>query len=513
MEQSLSPKIIVSNKSALKSLYGDDLRVIEEALNELVESDQGKGIQTQVIYLDDTNQMEKLNAPPVADPTSDRQNKDAVDGVFEALMPDYLMILGGVDIIPHQKLDNPVFADPDPDVPSDLPYACDTPYSKEISDFIGPTRVVGRLPGITGRGDASDLTTAIKEACSIQSQPRDRYLDYFSVSAEVWRGSTTQSLSHIFGNSSNLMLSPPSGPNWTNNQLAALTHFVNCHGADSAPTWYGQSGYAYPEAVKAAQITGKITAGAVAAAECCYGAQLYDPSIVNGQISICNTYLENRACAFCGSTNIAYGPADGQGEADLITQYFLIVVLTGESIGRAMLESRQRYIREHSPLHPVDLKTLAQFVLLGDPSCAPVEVPEMPKAMAVPHVEELRMRVGKRRSDRVRLAAQGIALVDSVGFSAKRVELTLSDTVSDAINAFIETTGLVNTRRDSFQVTGGKSFQAMQAKAIGQEIFHLTYGELKSEPAEAPAEIPAAAIIIVKERAGNIVSTEVVYRK
>jgi len=167
-------------------------------------------------------------------------------------------------------------------------------------------------------------------------------------------------------------------------------------------------------------------------------------------------------------------------------------------------------------LHPVDLKTLAQFVLFGDPSCAPVEVPAMLKAFslgAVPHVGESIMRMEKRRSDHVRLMSQGMVLPESVGFSAKRVDLAPSGTILEAINTFIETTGLVNTKRDSFQVIGGKSFQAVQTKAIGQEKFHLTYGELKSEAAEAPAGISAAAIIIVRERAGNIVSTEVVYRR
>jgi hypothetical protein len=39
----------------------------------------------------------------------------------------------------------------DPDVPSDLPYACEAAFSRRPQDFLGPTRVVGRLPDLTGR--------------------------------------------------------------------------------------------------------------------------------------------------------------------------------------------------------------------------------------------------------------------------------------------------------------------------------------------------------------------------
>jgi hypothetical protein len=52
--------------------------------------------------------------------------------------------------------------------------------------------------------------------------------------------------------------------------------------------------------------------------------------------------LKNKALAFVGSSTIAYGPADGQGLADLITQDFIKGVLNGASTGRAFLEAQQR---------------------------------------------------------------------------------------------------------------------------------------------------------------------------
>src|SRR5713101_7104466 len=62
--------------------------------------------------------------------------------------PQYIVLLGAVDVIPHQDLQNPAYNpgrpddDPDQIVPSDLPYACAAPYSQNAADFIAPARVV-----------------------------------------------------------------------------------------------------------------------------------------------------------------------------------------------------------------------------------------------------------------------------------------------------------------------------------------------------------------------------------
>lgn len=111
------------------------------------------------------------------------------------------------------------------------------------------------------------------------------------------------------------------------------------------------------------------------AAECCFGAQLYDPADANrNQPSICNTYLKKGAYGFFGSTNTAYGPDDDPGDrgADRLCQLFLRSVLDGASLGRAVLEARQHFVGEVPVLYPIDQKTLAQFILLGDPSIQPV---------------------------------------------------------------------------------------------------------------------------------------------
>jgi len=117
-----------------------------------------------------------------------------------------------------------------------------------------------------------------------------------------------------------------------------------------------------------------------------------------------------QAIAFMGSSTIAYGPADSQGLADLITQFFIKRVLDGASSGRAMLEAQQEFLTKSGPdLDPYELKTLAQFYLLGDPSLQPVD-PAHEKGMSYDNTIENR---------RMNLSAKGANLKKSINPSEK----------------------------------------------------------------------------------------------
>ena len=102
-----SNKIIVSNFGQLSKKYGGGLAAIRKAVQSLVKADKARGIVTKVIALDDAAQMKKLKAPVVKKAGSARENKRAIDGVYKALQPDYLMILGAIDVVPHQPMTNP----------------------------------------------------------------------------------------------------------------------------------------------------------------------------------------------------------------------------------------------------------------------------------------------------------------------------------------------------------------------------------------------------------------------
>ena len=302
--------------------------------------------------------------------------KTCIDAIYHALKPDYIAILGSPDVVPHQSLDNPIPADEDANVPSDLPYACEHQASNDPADFLAPTRVVGRIPDISGSRDPQYLIDLLHSLAGWQPQPPAAYQGCFSLTAKVWEQSSTLTVQAVTGDAADLQASPTDGSIWTPAQMRRRLHFINCHGFSADSHFYGQGSSGYPVAHDATLIKGMVEAGTVVAAECCYGAELYDPALARGVPGICSTYLGGGAYAFFGSTTVAYGLTDANANADLICQYFLRSVLAGASTGRAALEARQRYVRAAATIDPADLKTLAQFTLLGDPSVQPVRSPQ-----------------------------------------------------------------------------------------------------------------------------------------
>lgn len=374
-------KVILTNSKALKNKYGaSGLNAIRASLTALVVADKARGLQTQVVLLDDPVGMKKLSAPAVKLKSDPRQNKKAIDAVYKSLAPDYLMILGSYDVVPHQDLKNPLYTGPQGDDPDefaygDLPYACEAPYSQEASDFVGPTRVLSRLPDITGGGDPAYLIGLLETAAGYKPFNRESLMKPFAVTAQIWKASTKLSVTNAFENANGLQNVPPKNYKWKSAQLSRLAHFFNCHGADQASQFYGQPSNGasdYPPAMDAKYVAGKISEGVIVAAECCYGGQLYPTTQLVKQIGICNTYLANKCYGFFASTTIAYGTEQGNGQADYLCQFFMKEVASGASVGRAALQARQQFVKVVSPPDPSDIKTLAQFNLYGDPSVTPV---------------------------------------------------------------------------------------------------------------------------------------------
>ncbi len=373
-------KLVVTHRGALLHKYGaKGVQRIDAALQVLVAADQRRGISTQVISLDQAADMAPYGGPiPV---TADAAAvKKAVDRIAKGVSPHYWLLLGGPDILPLVPLRNPAYSaqdgDTDKTVPSDLPYACEAGYSTDPNRFLGPTRVVGRLPDLAGARQPDLLTRLIRASARNKPRPRSDYDQSFGITAQAWQASTALSMNNVFGPTHQLHPVPTEGPAWSATQLRPRMHFINCHGADTSPQYFGQppGKEEFPVAHEAKRLRNKVTAGTVIAAECCYGAQLYDPADAGGQAGIALGYLADGAAAFFGSTTIAYGPSEGNASADLICQFFLLQVLAGSSTGRAVLEARQQFAGARTHLDPYDLKTLMQFYLLGDPSVHPVAI-------------------------------------------------------------------------------------------------------------------------------------------
>src|SRR5947209_16142361 len=116
-------KVIVSNNSALARKYGPAAKSVDKAIGNWIAHDMTKGIAAQYVALDDVAAMATLGLAPVVRWNDQADVKRAIDYIYNKTNPDYMVLFGASDVIPHQELRNPVASDPDSSVPSDLPYA------------------------------------------------------------------------------------------------------------------------------------------------------------------------------------------------------------------------------------------------------------------------------------------------------------------------------------------------------------------------------------------------------
>ena len=511
-------KIIVTHQAAMRKKYGSRWPKIKSAIRKLVAADKRQGITTVFVPLDDP----KFGARRARSGTP-ATFKSAVDhayGIYRK--PDYIAILGGPDIVPLQDMTNPLDADDrkdDPVVPSDLPYACDAPASNDISTFLGPSRAVGRIPDLPRDKDPALLISLLGQAA--RSKPAARAgSTYFGLSTYIWRRSTAKSLKALFGKKARPRVSPDDGPRWTADDLMPPWHFINCHGAPVDTRFYGQKKKSFPPAHDASLLVRKISRGTLVTAECCYGAELFDPSLATGP-GIAVTYLREGAIGFMGSTTVAYGPATRNNYADLICRFFLESARKGASLGRALLEARQRFVKEAAPINPVDLKTLAQFILLGDPSARAVrpaaqpKVAGMSKRMAVTHAER-----------RAELEATATVLVRGVDSVAPTSDAPAPKAIDTRLKNAAKAAGyqpVAEARTFDVRASANTSARSLvKASAREETRFHML--SARPTPAALPAgrrtagqgrkaredtsSIPKRLLLLAHEVAGKLVKVD-----
>jgi hypothetical protein len=518
-----SLKLIVTNDGALREKYGEQgRRAIHDQVRRLEEADSGRGLSTMLVPLDDATALAPCGAAPVTLRSSERMNKQAIDKLFRYLRPEYLLILGGDDVVPFIRLENPidhweVEGDRDRDVPSDLPYACDAAWDSDnqCGSYRGPTRVVGRLPCAPACDDPAGLLQQLAYACRHLPIP-EAELRYFAPCAATWEGATRHCCDVLFHTDQHVQLVPPHSERWTANELAAPWHFINCHGMSGDHRYYGEKEGRRPRefpALDARLLPGLLRPGTVVAAECCYGANLYDStSIPDRTASICSGYLQAGAACFWGSTNIAYGGKTEPLAADLICLYFMRHVMRGASFGRAALQARQKLAEAGRPeLSTVSLKTLAQFTLLGDPSLVAVK----PAAAATcdddwdsSYYETAQAFAVESR--RKALVQKGLMLKDGLGYALKgRKPGRLRKAVKEAMEHLASKHGLtiLSTEVNDIRLPGRLG---VMAKAADDEERHYTCQAVTSDNA---AEGRHDVILVLREQNGIIVDHRLYYRR
>jgi hypothetical protein len=429
-------KLVITHRAALRAKYGTaGARRVTAALGRLVAADAARGVRTRVVALDDTRALRSAGARPIGATDDWPGALRAVDALWQRWTPAYVLLLGAPDVVPQPRIANPFGAfggdDPDPYVPSDLPYACDLPDDLTLppagvldpAGLLAVTRVVGRLPDLRGATDPAALLAILEHAIAHAPRPPAELARVFAVSCDAWLGSTTRSVALLGGGRTTVHASPPRASPLARTALARRTHFVNLHGSDTDPDWWGQlrdvRGREQPIdtiAMRPEDVARAVAPGTIAAAECCYGALHAAPSLFDGRVPMGVAYLQAGACALVGSSTTSYGPVDDLGQADLLCRFALEAMRAGASTGRALLEARQRFVRETGELHQADLKTLLQFDLLGDPSLVAVRVaaPAPKRRRGASARAAVPVETGQRDDRRRALAATGRALAATV---------------------------------------------------------------------------------------------------
>jgi hypothetical protein len=379
-------KVVVSHLGALRSKYLNRHSEVVSAVEDLARADAARGLQTRLICIDQDIMRELGGSPSprgglcdMRDFAAQQEAKEAVDLIVTSLGPDYIAILDGPDVIPYVRLDNPVHEVGEKFVDSDLPYASDTGYSRKVLDHLSVTRAVARIPNALGVANPDPVSRALNTAAKFRPRPSSDYCRYFALSAPEFAPSTKKSIRTVFNKEKDLDVVPPADFTNIGVRFSRLGHFINCHGLPSTSKFYGgpAPGGEATVAMTSEQVAAQAAEEVLVVAQCCFGADLYDPKEAKGIGPICISYFARGALGYFGSTNTVFGGRDQgnssipYGKGDVLASLFWQKVLAGASLGGSLAAARQDFIKTQSMFDSRNLKTLAQFVIFGDPSTAP----------------------------------------------------------------------------------------------------------------------------------------------
>ncbi|MGC8958314.1 MAG: tetratricopeptide repeat protein [Chloroflexia bacterium] len=389
-------EVLLAWEAGLRARFGDEgASRVDLALQELSQAAEQRGVTGRLVYLDRPPYPE-LARPDPRDPQQIKAFLDELDRRLaeEGLDLRYLSLIGGDDLLPFARLENPA-QDMDEVVLSDNLYASRDPT------YLIPERATGRFPD-GGEGSERMLVALLNRAAAWRrgerpseapsgclgmffswlpflgpfpksSNPQRR----FGLSAQVW-AQASQAVFGLLPGGEPLYLCPPTRVLPSFLAGVPLAYF-NLHGSAESPNWYGQRDLSLsaegplmpvaftPEQVPAGQIEGQVVFS-----EACYGAYILGKTPAS---SLALRFLSEGALGFVGSTMVSYGVSvPPLADADLLGQFFWQHVLAGESLGEALLQAkvdltREMYTRQ-GYLDGDDMKTLLEFVLYGDPLAA-----------------------------------------------------------------------------------------------------------------------------------------------
>lgn len=261
----------------------------------------------------------------------------------QSIVPEYLFIIGGDDIIPMPVFDNLSGVDvPDSDYESDVPYSYlqsdgieyaiwdGTLYQDEVKLY------VGRLP-FGADFEKSHLTSYFNKV--IHALESDfRISNCFSLSAQSWQDASEEVLDGLELNQKFIDFSPTVTLNDVDDIFDTSSDilYFNLHGSDAyeQPQFFGDYGY---KAISPVQIS-NLEKYNIIITEACYGAKFIG---YRSHESMLLNSLSKNTLAYIGSSRIAFGSSDKYiASADVIAQSVLRSLSSGCSLGYALSRAR-----------------------------------------------------------------------------------------------------------------------------------------------------------------------------
>jgi len=380
-------KLSITVRAALEKKYpAKALARLDKAIAAWVKADAARGIQTLHVAVDSPADMAPFGVKALKKRMTSNKIKRALDALVAATAPEYVVIVGAGDVVPHFLVPNPSYSaggDDDELVPTDNPYACSAKFRRSArATYLVPDRVLGRIPDLPGSSDPAWLVDYLTHAAAWHGRPSSAYTKSpLAVCCATWRGSGVKCVKELGAAPGTLQVTPPADKLTpaVKSRHKSRTHLIKCHGQEQDSRFYGEGGGRFPEVVTSAAIAGRITEGTVVGAMCCYGATVFDPdaptALTPGVPPVPAVYLKQGAHGFLGSTTLAWVGDIDMLCADWVVTSFLQRATTGASLGRAALEAKQDLLRwlqqQGAAPDGADEKTLLQFMLLGDPSIHP----------------------------------------------------------------------------------------------------------------------------------------------
>jgi hypothetical protein len=357
--------LTVTARGPLEKRYGPEgYTQIRVALTSFAEA-----AGATLVALDDSADMSAFGLPAAAgtDAGSLLLSIRALKGPHGDV--DSLMLVGGDNIIPFFRLTNPVTdrsVDPDEVVFSDNPYASST---ETLEEYLAPSLPLGRLTDFA-RGSTQDFVDLITAATANRTNRTIRQRAALLVNAE-W-SDPSQSVAAALPGPVDWHFSPGYSIDRTTqaDMNREFLHF-NLHGFTGVAEWKGYDSVR-DQFVIAATTDGfdrQYVSGSVVFAENCYGAEITGRTPANS----CALKLVREGAAFIGATGLAFGshvaPRFLLEDADVLAKSFWGAFAGGAMpLGPALGKARSDYLlRDGAGNNPYKMKTLLQFVLLGDP--------------------------------------------------------------------------------------------------------------------------------------------------